>query len=179
MHVNAHGCTRMPRMRMGKNYTTFGKKLHSTLEYSALGKHSPALSRTRRVDIHGSTSTLSRPPRRTCDARLAAARINIMLYTTSPSQHYIFLSKRGISRQLHAPAPSSHTPRSPCRQPPSHLPTPSWSIAHRRRVSAGAFHRAHVPFKAPPRSLSHSGGASDYYASEASVALARRRERLP
>ncbi len=95
-----------------------GQALTSTVAYQAR-------LHTRQYEYY---TTLSHPPRRTYDARLAAARIQIhimlmiMLYTTSPSQHiYIFLSKHGISRPLHAPAPSSHTPCSPCRQPPSHL----------------------------------------------------------
>ena len=48
---------------------------------------------------------------------------------------------------------TSHTPRSPCRQPPSRLPTP-WSIAHTRRVCCRP-PRTHVP-SSPPPSLAHT-----------------------
>jgi hypothetical protein len=89
-------------------------------------------------------------------------------------------------------------------QPPSHLPPPR-GASHTRDVCAGALPRAQVPLKTPTFPLTHipslthiasrenerslttrigrrrgwQSGASENYASEAPVALARRRERLP
>ena len=89
-------------------------------------------------------------------------------------------------------------------QPPSHIPPPR-GASHTRYVCAGALPRAHVPLKTPTFPHTHipshthiasrenerslptrigrrrgrQSGASENYASEAPVALARRRERLP